>query len=84
MSVANALSFLRQLRADPGLRDRLQNQSPTDGVATLCQLAAAAGKPCEASELREAFWIEWAARAAHFTSRAAAAQTSWNKSPGVS
>lgn len=73
MSLANALAFIRQLRADAELRGRLQVGPSDDGLATLCGLAAAQGKRCEPADLAEAFWIEWAARAAHYTARTTSA-----------
>jgi hypothetical protein len=70
MSVVNALAFIRQLRADAELRGRLQVGPSEDGLAALCALAAAEGRRCDPADLREAFWIEWAARAAHYAARA--------------
>ena len=71
MSVGNALAFIRRVRTDADLRSQLEAAPASDGLAMLCALASAEGLRCEPAHVSEAFWIEWAARLAHFSARTA-------------
>jgi hypothetical protein len=64
--VAQALSFLRRVREDPGLAARAEELDPAAGLEPVLALAAAAGFALAAEDLRRAHRIDWQLRRARY------------------
>ncbi len=68
MSVAGALQFIRRVREDQALRNRIQALESTTEEA-LVQVGAAAGWDFTAEELQVAFKHDWRMRWLHYSAR---------------
>lgn len=61
-----ALGFLRAVREDETLRERIRQLDPADGLEPVVRLAVAEGFAIDADTLRAAHAHDWALRLAHF------------------
>ena len=66
MTVAAALTFIRQARTDPSLRAALARVAGAGSRDTICMIGADHGLAFSESDFARAFAIEWTARWAHF------------------
>ena len=70
MSIAAALSFIRQARTDPAIRAALAQAAAEPSPGAICAAGASHGRDFSDADFDFAFRIEWAARWAHFGNRA--------------
>lgn len=66
MSIAAALSFIRQARTDPAIRSVLEHVAAAPSLRAICAIGGEHGLDFSETEFDQALKIEWAARWAHF------------------
>ena len=62
MSLAAAIAFVRAVRADSALAERVRALGADASLDEVAAIAAAAGHGCSADELRQAHRHDWALR----------------------